>query len=306
MNLLEATAAERRALAAKLRKLIRQSGKPDAGSVARIRTLLQELIKQVRQIIVTQPPERWAVQHAKTIAAEVEALIRRYSPRIAQAVGIAEEQAFEFGMEAAQQIITLWVQAPIASIVGVPRNLLEIAQGYTADLITNVSEEAIRKISAQITMDTLAGRSPWETMKTIAGRSLQDRSTFRTLFDRAEAIVRTETTTLWNASHQATLNQAAQSVPKLGKMWLTALDEKVRDDHLAMHGKVVPYNEPFVLPDGSKAMFPGDPSLPARQRANCRCRTIPIPLGEEDWVREEFTLGQEQVKKREERARKVG
>jgi hypothetical protein len=43
-----------------------------------------------------------------------------------------------------------------------------------------------------------------------------------------------------------------------------------------MTGKEVPQDEPFVLPDGSKMMFPADISLgaPPEQTINCRCTMI--------------------------------
>ena len=51
------------------------------------------------------------------------------------------------------------------------------------------------------------------------------------------------------------------------KRWVTVQDERVRDSHAALHGKVVPVDEPF----GNGLMFPGDPSGPPEEVYNCRC-----------------------------------
>lgn len=51
------------------------------------------------------------------------------------------------------------------------------------------------------------------------------------------------------------------------KRWVTMADERVRDSHAALHGKVVPVDEEF--PNG--LMFPGDPSGPPEEVYNCRC-----------------------------------
>ena len=60
------------------------------------------------------------------------------------------------------------------------------------------------------------------------------------------------------------------------KRWVATMDSRTREDHLAMDGVEVPQDEPFVLPDGSKMMFPGDISMGAdvSQVVNCRCTMI--------------------------------
>lgn len=60
------------------------------------------------------------------------------------------------------------------------------------------------------------------------------------------------------------------------KRWIATEDSRVREDHAKMDGVEVPQNAPFVLPDGSKVMFPGDVSLGAdpSQTINCRCTVV--------------------------------
>jgi hypothetical protein len=57
------------------------------------------------------------------------------------------------------------------------------------------------------------------------------------------------------------------------KQWFTAMDERVRPDHRAMHGRKINVGDNWVLPDGSTLRFPGDYRGPARQTINCRCTT---------------------------------
>lgn len=63
------------------------------------------------------------------------------------------------------------------------------------------------------------------------------------------------------------------------KRWVTVQDERVRDSHAALHGAVIPVDEPF----GNGLMFPGDPSGPPEEVYNCRCTL--------EWV--EDTLAEE-------------
>lgn len=47
-------------------------------------------------------------------------------------------------------------------------------------------------------------------------------------------------------------------------------DERVRDSHAEMEGQKVPIDEPFILPGGAKAMYPGESGV-AAEDINCRC-----------------------------------
>jgi uncharacterized UPF0146 family protein len=86
---------------------------------------------------------------------------------------------------------------------------------------------------------------------------------------RATRIARTEVTRALNAG----ILLAAATVPfETYKEWLTAEDEKVRGrpfSHLALHGTVLPLNQPFR--NGEDIRFPGDPLASAENVINCRC-----------------------------------
>jgi len=84
---------------------------------------------------------------------------------------------------------------------------------------------------------------------------------------RAELIARTEVTRAFNAGSLA----GAQALGEFGpveKVWITGLDERVRDTHLEAEGQYVPIGESFTV--GGWAMSaPGDG--PAEEVVNCRC-----------------------------------
>lgn len=54
------------------------------------------------------------------------------------------------------------------------------------------------------------------------------------------------------------------------KMWLTMLDDKVRDSHIYLEGITVPMDAYFYTFDGDKALYPGGFES-ASNNANCRC-----------------------------------
>lgn len=89
-------------------------------------------------------------------------------------------------------------------------------------------------------------------------------------------IARTETTRVQNSAKMDVGYHGQELGFDMWKRWVATTDGRVREDHLAMNGVEVPQDEPFVLPDGSKMMFPADISMgaDASQVINCRCTMI--------------------------------
>jgi len=95
---------------------------------------------------------------------------------------------------------------------------------------------------------------------------------------RGETIARTETVKAMGAGRREGMQQVIDSgqVPAAAvtRTWdSTGPDGRTRDDHLAMEGQKVSWGVPFIAPDGSRLMGPGDTSLgaPAKQVVACRC-----------------------------------
>ena len=103
-------------------------------------------------------------------------------------------------------------------------------------------------------------------LKNVSEKSLKD----------SIRIARTETTRVQNSAKMDIGKHGQELGFEMWKRWVATTDGRVREDHLAMNGVEVPQDEPFVLPDGSKVMFPGDISMgaPPEQTINCRCTMI--------------------------------
>lgn len=95
---------------------------------------------------------------------------------------------------------------------------------------------------------------------------------------RGENIARTETIAALNRAEWEAVSQAADmgavNRQLTKRAWDNAGDARVRHDHDIMEGQEVGIDEPFIAPDGSRLMFPGDTSLgaSAKETVNCRCR----------------------------------
>jgi SPP1 gp7 family putative phage head morphogenesis protein len=124
-------------------------------------------------------------------------------------------------------------------------------QRESAFLITNVTDttkQAVRDALARTIDDGIDATVRAIREDTAFGRA------------RARLIGRTETTRVLNGAPLEALQQyGATTDQTFTKSWLATLDDRVRDEHEAMHGETVPIDKQFS--NGLDA--PGEP--------NCRC-----------------------------------
>lgn len=152
------------------------------------------------------------------------------------------------------------------------RNILtkEVNPFTKLSIAGELDKQAImRKLESELTTGILKGESIPNIAKRLKGVSegyLGD--TIR--------IARTETTRVENSAKQSIGDEGKRLGYKMEKVWVATMDDRTRPDHLAMDGVAVPNDEPFVLPDGSQMMFPGDISLGAdpSEIIQCRCTII--------------------------------
>lgn len=120
-------------------------------------------------------------------------------------------------------------------------------------------------------------------------------SPFNKAMNRTVTIARTEGHRIqqeaaWNA--QKTAKEKGADVVK---QWDATLDDKTRDTHRQLDGKIVEVDEPFMV-DGLSAMFPGDFGDPAED-CNCRCQVL---------QRAKWALDEDELEELKERAEFFG
>ncbi|MCD6506454.1 hypothetical protein J7M22_07480 [Candidatus Poribacteria bacterium] len=274
-SLLEAEVSKR-VYAAKLTKLTRRVDRLENSAIKRLLSLLQELQREIRRELSETPEERFRAEHLRTILSIVNDRIADYSARLERAMNEELEEFYHQGSNDFDEMLE--VQGIKAPMFGLPRDVLEIAQGFSADLISNITDDLRNRINRVLRLGILRGDPPFKIMREIGARI--DRGVFRTPMQRAEAVARTELLRMYSLGHWARMQSTAEYVPGLKKRWVSAHDPRVRPSHARADGQIVPWDKPFLV-GGHKAMYPRDPRLPPEESVNCRCVMVPVITEEE-------------------------
>jgi len=92
------------------------------------------------------------------------------------------------------------------------------------------------------------------------------------IYSSAMTIVRTEGQTAINAGQTLAYSRAQENGVNGNEIWASAKDNRTREDHRNADG-ISRNKEGFFIVGGEQAQYPGDPSLSAENRINCRCST---------------------------------
>ncbi len=190
-------------------------------------------------------PASWFQAHAERMRAVLRPLITAVVRDFAEAVAEAVFEEFHraagqpFDRKQAPEVVDPWLGLALAVL----------------DAWSVASAHAVTTATASIIVDAVrTGLQEARTTDQIAQRIAAAIGDQR----RAYRIARTEVGRASNAG--ICIGAAALGVTVASKEWLSSRDPRVRPDHHEMDGEVVPYEERFTMPDGSKMAYPGDRS----------------------------------------------
>ncbi len=242
---------------AELRRLARQRFAKAHRLEAQYLRQLQGVVRQIDSIVKGMAPQgvvhdlpgiqRVLNQYSETI----RPWARSVAERILAEISRRDEAAWhELGKETGRALRKEIQSAPTGATL---RLLLD----EQVALITSLPTEAGQRVH-KLTLEAIADSS---RAKEIAADILR---TGKVTESRAKCIARTEV-----ARTAAGLTQSrAEHVGITHYIWRTAGDVDVRKSHKEMNGKVIAYNEPPVLSDGTQTH--------AGMIFNCRCYQEPI------------------------------
>lgn len=241
-----------------------------------------ELLSRLRAEVVatiaeTTPGSRPAYRRALR---SIDEAITRFVARYRISVNELQKAGFDLGIALAEQPL---VDGGFAvGVSGVSDQLVDLAAGFSADLIGNIGSELRKRINTELVAVALGTQTPTDAISKI-GRNMTDPSTFRTIGARAQAIVTTEVGRVQSIATQARMSELSNTLPGLRKRWMHAHVGTPRPNHLAaekrygINGNTGPIgvDDDFTI-GGHKARYPRDGRLPASETVNCRCSTAPI------------------------------
>ena len=256
-----ALSARETAYAEKMQELIDKVENLNDEEVKRTLALLESLRKEVASTVIDSEWKAYSLPQMK------EAIDRAAAKMQLQYRELLDSGSVNFWHAGIDQVdwplnyVGIRVTAP-----EIARSTLEILQGFSADLITNLSADAAAKINAQITMGILGGKSPWDVMQGV-GRNLNDPGVFRSIAVRAETITRTEMARVNSMAREARQEAVVEANPKERwlKKWISSGKFHPRPHHAALNGTTVGFDKKF--PGGIP--YPHAPGLPASEAINC-------------------------------------
>ncbi len=198
-----------------------------------------------------------------TVAApKLSELIRSESDEMAEEIREALQDAQKQAIDTAvARVESIADEAELEGMFFAPSaDLAIMAQGYAAELVSTITPELMPQVNTILGRAGIGGITPFEAMKqidTVIGAGGAGGVSWQ-----AERIVRTEVNRIYNVTLDTQLQSLKAHMPNpkaLKKTWqFGSWRPGRREDHQAMDGVSVPFDEPFVLPSGVKLMYPHD------------------------------------------------
>jgi hypothetical protein len=258
----------------KVKALIEKAHNMEDDAVKRVIRLLANARKEVAATVAST---EWQAYYLPEMKRAIEDALRAFGDQYGIELRTAQRTFWEHGIDMVD--LPLKTVGIAQAIPQIDHTVLSIMQDFSADLVEGLTKSAISKINNELTLGLMGQKSPYEVMGAI-GRNLKQKSIFKNIADRAEAITRTEAGRVLSAASQARQEKAAQVVPGLQKEWRHSHIAKMpRAAHLAVEGQIRDVDKPFDVA-GEKLMYPRDPAGSAKNTIRCECYSVPY---HSDW-----------------------
>lgn len=267
---------------AALDRIAKRYASLDDETLRRLIELLQQTRRNVAEQLAANPGGFQAARLTQLRRA-IDQEIRVFRSELLASLRQSFTNAHRLGLASVTEPLqAIGEQGAVFSLVP---SQLNVALDFSAELVTNISDDLRNTINRQLRRAALAEQSPFEAMQAVTDAlgvkasdgvwGLRNRpEVVKGVAARAEAIVRTELTRIYNVANHSQQAESAEVVPGLMKAWVATGDRRTRLSHLRAHRRYrddpIPINEPFIV-GGAELMYPGDPAGPVRETIYCRC-----------------------------------
>jgi hypothetical protein len=244
---------------------------------ARLRIL--KLLDEANKEILADLSKGVSAYNSARLAAlkgQIQRVMSQFADQAASQVNEMERKAFE---QTARQIdVTVAAGAgELAVHAVVDRALLQVVQGYTADLIGGLTRDASAKINAAIQRGAMGGMNLQQLVGQV-GSVLED-GKFSGLFsqvgERAMTIATNEIMRVQSLASVARIDALAPRHPGMMKRWKHIPVARVpRIGHILADNQDRKPGEPFLV-EGEELQYPRDPNGSPENTINCHCLVIP-------------------------------
>jgi hypothetical protein len=264
------------AYAQQLNLLTRQAEALTPEARRRIIKLLDDANREILADVARSQPESYNAARLQALKAQIERVMSEFANQASSQVSDLQQKAYE---QTAVQI-----DATVAAGTGtlavhpvMDRAMVQVVQGYTADLISGLTHDMSAKINAAIQRAAMGGMN-LQQLVTQIGTTLeggQFSGLFSQVGERAMSIATNEIMRVQSLASVARINDLSENHPGLGKRWLHIPVARVpRIGHLLADGQVVKPGEPFIV-EGEELQYPRDPSGSPENTINCHCLVQP-------------------------------
>ena len=156
---------------------------------------------------------------------------------------------------------------------GLPGRVVRVAGGIVAKLLSGATwgrlvRGLVKAVKGAVAHAVKRGRDAGDAAASILTEPL-------TLAAHADRTADVEAAAAVNGGRHAAFAVLLETGAVKARRWVTCRDSHVRDAHKAAHGQVARGDKPFMV-GGEPCMYPGDPSLSAKNRCRCRCVSVSI------------------------------
>ncbi len=270
------TAAERAAREAEWRKaydaVLKDRAALLAETTAEVQRLLAVALAEVKTALASAPSD-FQAWYLPQLQAEIEKTIATLGSQSAAVVSDAVDAAWQLGIEQLDNPIAAASVELSGALPYLDTEQLEAMRYFMLDRISDVTAEALSKISSELGL-TLIGVRPMSDTITAVQEALGISR------QRAITIVRTELGRVYALAAQERAMQAEEAGAQMDKVWRRSGKLRPRVPHALADGQRVAADKPFVI-NGVLMMHPHDPTAPARETINCGCVVLYRPRGKE-------------------------
>lgn len=263
-----------------LTRLIRSAA---AGESATLRAALAEIqaMQERAALRIAAAQDDWERLQVRDLQRELQVLAADLSQRL----GVTLEATIDAELKRTLAAHGAWwelVGLPVPYL-GLPPQLLLVSTQTTTTLVQAVTSQQMDAIVVQLQRASL-GEVPFQTairnlMGTLNPNRFASFGPFRTVRQRAEAILKAEIHRMHSLADEVAYTRLNQDVPGVRYRWEQSFSLHPRESHART--AAVTAEEP-IPPDGwfdvggYKARYPHDPLLPASESVNCSCRKVPV------------------------------